>query len=73
MRDTRPWPTKPRSVTVRATDLQVNAWALAARRQGKKSAGAFLAWSGDVAVLFLDALHEAAVRQGLTRERDEDC
>jgi hypothetical protein len=42
-------------------------WEAAARRQGKKSAGAFLAWAGDVAVLFLDALHEAAVREGLKR------
>ena len=67
MTDARPWPTKQRSVSVRATDLQVMSWEAAARRQGKKSAGAFLAWAGDVAVLFLDALHEAAVREGLAR------
>lgn len=67
-RDLRPWPTHPKSVTVRATDMQRDSWELAARRQGKKSAGAFLAWAGDVAVLFLDALHEANVQAGRVKE-----
>jgi hypothetical protein len=71
-RDLRPWPSRPKPVTVRATDIQVMSWEMAARRQGKKSAGAFLAWAGDVAVLFLDALHEANIRKGLVSDDAED-
>jgi hypothetical protein len=59
---------KPRSVTVRGTEQQMDAWETAGRRHGNRTAGAFLAWSGDVAVVILDALHEFAVREGLKRE-----
>ena len=48
-------PDATRRVSVRATPAQKSAWEVAARRHGKASAGAFLAWAGD---LYL-ALHRA--------------
>jgi hypothetical protein len=56
------WDSKPsyppgalRKVPVRATDSQKWAWEAAAKRHGMASAGAFLAWAGDLYI----ALHRA--------------
>jgi len=48
-------PGATQSLTVKATPGQKGAWEAAARQHGKASAGAFLAWAGD---LYL-ALHRA--------------
>jgi hypothetical protein len=48
-------PDATRNVSVKATPYQKSAWEVAASRHGKASAGAFLAWAGD---LYL-ALHRA--------------
>jgi hypothetical protein len=48
-------PDATRNVSVKATPAQKSTWEVAARRHGKASAGAFLAWAGD---LYL-ALHRA--------------
>ena len=54
------------TVTVKATEFQKARWKGAARRYGKGTAGAFLAWAGDVALAFLDAWERANVQH----ERD---
>jgi hypothetical protein len=59
MSDPRPWPTRPRTVTVRTNDMQLMGWQDTARRLGRKSVGAFLAWAGDFAIRYLDAAHDA--------------
>lgn len=38
------------TVSVKATDFQKNRWKDAAEKHGKGSAGAFLAWAGDVMI-----------------------
>lgn len=48
-----------RTVTVRATAGQKAAWIAAARRMGKGTPGAFLAWAGDMAIAFLDTWERA--------------
>ena len=48
-------PGATKTVTVKATAYQKGTWEAAARQHGKASAGAFLAWAGD---LYL-ALHRA--------------
>jgi hypothetical protein len=50
------------TVTVKATEFQKSRWKAAARRHGKGTAGAFLAWAGDVALAFLDAWEQANVQ-----------
>ncbi|HEY0512919.1 MAG TPA: hypothetical protein VGH73_13500 [Thermoanaerobaculia bacterium] len=53
-------PNAIRSVSVKATDGQKGRWEIAARRHGKASAGAFLAWAGDL-YLALQRAYEDAV------------
>jgi hypothetical protein len=48
-------PLAGRKVPVRATDAQKAAWEVAAKKHGMASAGAFLAWAGDLYI----ALHRA--------------
>ena len=47
------------TVTVKATDFQKGRWKTAAQRYHKGTAGAFLAWAGDMALAFLDAWEQA--------------
>jgi hypothetical protein len=61
------WDSKPsyrpdatRSVPVKATPSQKAAWGEAARRHGKASPGAFLAWAGDVYIAMQRAYFDAA-------------
>lgn len=58
-------PSATRNVSVKATPSQKMAWDEAARRHGKASAGAFLAWAGDVYLALQRAYHDAA------REHDD--
>ena len=50
------------NVSVKATPFQKAAWGEAARRHGKASPGAFLAWAGDLYLAlqraYFDAVHE---------------
>ena len=52
-------PDATRSVSVKATPAQKSAWEVAARRHGKASAGAFLAWAGDLYLALQRAHHDA--------------
>jgi hypothetical protein len=52
-------PDATRSVSVKATSYQKAAWTEAARRHGKASAGAFLAWAGDLYLALQRAYHDA--------------
>jgi len=63
----RPGATK--RVTVQATLVQAISWSNAARRWGKETPGAFLAWAGDTAVAALRAFDE--VSEERQREIDE--
>jgi hypothetical protein len=61
------WDSKPsyrpdatRSVPVKATPHQKAAWTEAARRHGKASPGAFLAWAGDLYLALQRAYFDAA-------------
>jgi hypothetical protein len=60
------WDSKPsyppdatRRVSVKATPFQESRWEDAARRHGKASAGAFLAWAGDLYLSLQRAYHDA--------------
>jgi hypothetical protein len=48
-----------KKVTVMATEGQLWAWEDAARQHGKASAGAFLAWTGDLYLALLHAYRDA--------------
>ena len=63
----RPGATK--RVTVQATPTQTISWHQAAKRWGKGTPGAFLAWAGDMAVAALNAFD--SVNEDLQREIDE--
>jgi hypothetical protein len=52
-------PDATRSVSVKATPAQKGAWEAAASRHGKASAGAFLAWAGDLYLTLQRAYHDA--------------
>jgi hypothetical protein len=52
-------PGATRSVSVKATPSQKAQWEAAARQQGKASAGAFLAWAGDVYLALQNAYYDA--------------
>jgi hypothetical protein len=52
-------PDATRNVSVKATPFQRAAWTEAARRHGKASAGAFLAWAGDLYLALQRAYHDA--------------
>ncbi|HEY0513211.1 MAG TPA: hypothetical protein VGH73_14985 [Thermoanaerobaculia bacterium] len=52
-------PDATRSVSVKATPSQKGRWEDAARRHGKASAGAFLAWAGDLYLALLHAYQDA--------------
>jgi hypothetical protein len=52
-------PDATRNVSVKATDGQKSAWEVAASRHGKASAGAFLAWAGDLYLALQRAYHDA--------------
>jgi hypothetical protein len=56
-------------VTVQATPSEVIAWHQAAKRWGKGTPGAFLAWAGDMAVAALRAFDD--VNEEIQREIDE--
>lgn len=53
-------PDATRNVAVKATSSQKAAWGEAARRHGKASPGAFLAWAGDVYIAMQRAYFDAA-------------
>jgi hypothetical protein len=53
-------PDATRNVAVKATSYQKAAWTEAARRHGKASPGAFLAWAGDVYLAMQRAYFDAA-------------
>ena len=53
-------PGATQNVTVKATPGQKGAWEAAARSHGKASAGAFLAWAGDVYLALQRAYLDAA-------------
>jgi hypothetical protein len=55
-------PDATRNVSVKATPYQKSAWEVAARRHGKASPGAFLAWAGDL-YLALQRAWEDAVQE----------
>jgi hypothetical protein len=48
-----------RKVPVQATDAQKMAWESAAKKHGMASAGAFLAWAGDLYLALLRAYQDA--------------
>jgi len=48
-----------RTVPVKATDDQKMLWEFEAARHGKASAGAFLAWTGDLYIALLYAYRDA--------------
>ncbi len=52
-------PDATRSVSVKATPAQKSAWEVAASHHGKASAGAFLAWAGDLYLSLQRAYHDA--------------
>jgi hypothetical protein len=52
-------PDATRNVSVKATPAQKSAWEVAARHHGKASAGAFLAWAGDLYLALQRAYHGA--------------
>jgi hypothetical protein len=52
-------PGATKKVTVMATPDQACAWEVAARKHGKASAGAFLAWTADLHLALLRAYHDA--------------
>lgn len=52
-------PDATRSVSVKATPGQKSAWEVAARRHGKASPGAFLAWAGDLYLALQRAWEDA--------------
>jgi hypothetical protein len=52
-------PDATRRVSVKATPSQESRWEDAARRHGKASAGAFLAWAGDLYLALQRAYHDA--------------
>lgn len=66
-------------VTVRATDGQKMAWELAAKKHHMASAGAFLAWAGDLYLALQRAYHDAVEEHedakagpgGAARRREE--
>jgi hypothetical protein len=47
------------TITVKATDDQRMLWEYEAKRHGKASAGAFLAWTGDLYIVLLYAYRDA--------------
>ena len=55
-------PGATQSVTVKATPDQKAVWEDAARQHGKASAGAFLAWAGDLYLALQRAYFDAARR-----------
>jgi hypothetical protein len=52
-------PEATKKVTVMATPAQMCAWETAAHQHGKASAGAFLAWTGDLYLALLRAYRDA--------------
>jgi hypothetical protein len=52
-------PDATRNVSVKATPYQKSAWEAAASRHGKASAGAFLAWAGDLYLALQSAYRDA--------------
>jgi hypothetical protein len=52
-------PDATRNVSVKATPYQKSRWEDAASRHGKASAGAFLAWAGDLYLSLQRAYHDA--------------
>ena len=53
-------PDATRNVSVKATPAQKGAWTEAARKHGKASPGAFLAWAGDLYLILQRAYFAAA-------------
>ena len=49
-----------RKITVQATDGQIGAWTAAARKMGKASPGAFVAWAADMYLALSAAYKEQA-------------
>jgi hypothetical protein len=49
-------------VTVKATDSQKVAWTYAAKKLGKGTPGAFLAWAADMAIAFVGAYEKTQER-----------
>lgn len=54
-------PDATRNVSVKATPHQKAAWGEAARHHGKASAGAFLAWAGDLYLALQRAYQDAVI------------
>ena len=52
-------PDATRTVSVKATEFQKGCWQNAARRRGLATAGAFLAWAGDMAIAMQRAYEDA--------------
>jgi hypothetical protein len=52
-------PDAAQKVPVRATEAQKGAWEAAAKKHGMGSAGAFLAWAGDLYLALQRAYHDA--------------
>jgi hypothetical protein len=63
-------PNATKTVSVKAAPWQVISWSDAARRWGKGTPGAFLAWAGDMAVAALNAFD--SVNESMQREIDEE-
>ena len=51
-----------KTVTVRATPGQKARWKAAAKRYGKGTPGAFLAWAGDLFLAMADAYERQTIR-----------
>jgi hypothetical protein len=62
-------PNATKTVSVKAAPWQVISWSDAARRWGKGTPGAFLAWAGDMAVAALNAFD--SVNEETQREIDQ--
>ena len=63
-------PNATKTVSVKAAPWQVISWSDAARRWGKGTPGAFLAWAGDMAVAALNAFD--SVNESMQREIDQE-
>jgi hypothetical protein len=77
-------PDATRNVSVKATSSQKSAWTEAARRHGKASPGAFLAWAGDLYLALQrayfdaaqehdDALHPVGFAEELKRQQEREA
>jgi hypothetical protein len=63
-------PNATKTVSVKAAPWQVISWHQAAKRWGKGTPGAFLAWAGDMAVAALNAFD--SVNESMQREIDQE-